>query len=79
MVCICGDGRGVCDGGGHACRGGWGCAAGETAVEAGGTHPTGMHSISVKFLIKISNANKRIYFRVEEETPYLNPSQRAAS
>ena len=40
--------RGVCVAGGHAW---WGvCVAGETASEAGGTHPTGMHSCLLQFV-----------------------------
>ena len=40
-VCVAGGmhGRG---GGGHAWQGA--CVAGKTAIAAGGTHPTGMHS-----------------------------------
>ena len=35
-------GRGTCMAGGHAWQGDM--CAGQTATEAGGTHPTGMHS-----------------------------------
>ena len=45
--------QGVCMEGGHAwqgtCVGGGGaCVAGEMAIAAGGTHPTGMHSCSLE-------------------------------
>ena len=54
-------GRGTCMAGGHAWSGGlyvagehaWqgACVAGETAIAAGGTHPTGMHSCSFNLFL----------------------------
>ena len=48
-------GRGTCMAGGHAW---WGavrsrgaCVAGETAIAAGSTHPTGMHSCSFNLFL----------------------------
>ena len=38
---MCGRRRGACMRGGHVWRG---CMAGETAIAAGGTHPTGVYS-----------------------------------
>ena len=50
---VCGRGHAwqeACVAGGHAWQG-WACVAGKTAIAAGGTHPTGMHSCNVIVLI----------------------------
>ena len=41
-------GRGACVTGGGMCGGGGVCVEGETTSEAGGRHPTGMHSCTLK-------------------------------
>ena len=67
-ACVAGGMRGR---GGGACMEGWTCVAGETAIVAGDTHPTGMHSCSVenqtnKKVAVFQNSKSGVYARLWE-------------